>query len=103
MREIGFKKMNWMPKQSAWNEHIQKLAKRRTMMRAFERQNNALINAFANTFDYQIHANVDNVARTAADRIIAEGKKKAEELQNKLTSSTTSPKSTIGNALDISA
>ncbi len=85
--QIGFKKMNWMPKQSAWNEHLQKLAKRRTMMREFEKQNNALVNAFANTFTFQITAHVDNVARTAADRIIAEGKKKAEVLQNKLMSS----------------
>lgn len=86
MTEVGFKKMNWMPKQSAWNEHLQKLAKRRTMMRAFEQQNNNLLNAFANTFNFQITAHVDNVARTAADRIIAEGKKQAEELQNKLMS-----------------
>lgn len=87
MTQIGFKKMNWMPKPSAWNEHLQKLAKRRTMMREFERQNNALINSFANTFSFQITSSVDNVARTAADRIIAENKKKTEEQANKLMKS----------------
>lgn len=83
-QQIGFKKMNWMPKASAWNEHIQKLTKRRTMMRAFENQNNTLINAFATISNFQITAHVDNVARTAADRIIAEGKKKVDEQANKL-------------------
>lgn len=86
MTQVGFKKMNWMPKQSAWNEHLQKLAKRRTMMREFESQNVQLANAFANAFDSQITANTEHVARTAVDRVIAEGKKKADEMQKKLMS-----------------
>lgn len=76
--DIGFKKMNWLPKQSAWNEHIQRVAKRRTMVRAFEQQAQLLANGFQNAFSIQITGHVDNVARTAADRIIAEGKKTAE-------------------------
>ncbi|WP_196257959.1 hypothetical protein [Pelagibacterium limicola] len=102
MKQIGFKKMNWSPKPTAWNEHIQKLARRRSMMRDFQRKNDILVNAFANTFNYQISANVDNVAKTAADRIIAEGKKKAEALQNSISSSLPSAGTSTGSMLDIS-
>lgn len=86
MTKIGFKKMNWFPRQSAWNEHAQKLAKRRAMMREFEKQNLNLVNSFANVFEFQISSTSEHVARTAVDRVVKEGEKKAKEMQQKLMS-----------------
>ncbi|WP_127145297.1 hypothetical protein [Pelagibacterium montanilacus] len=85
MSEIGFKKMNWMPRASAWEEHQVRLEKRRAAMEAFAQQQATLVNAFASAFSFQLTSSVDNVAKTASDRIIAEGRKQVEDQQAALT------------------
>ena len=42
----GFKKMNWLPKQSAWDEMEAARLKRREMMQEFQASSSALASGF---------------------------------------------------------
>lgn len=78
MQQVGFKKMNWAPKASAWDEHVKRRARQRKMIREFVRQQEALAHAFQSAAHRQLTGRVENVARTATDRIIAESRKQLE-------------------------
>ncbi|WP_116654556.1 hypothetical protein [Pelagibacterium sediminicola] len=86
MAQIGFKKMNWLPRPSVWKEAELARLKRKEMMEDFQQRSLNLANAFANTFSFQLNSSVDNVAKTASDRMAAEVETKATEMQNKLMS-----------------
>lgn len=84
MAEIGFKKMNWMPRPSVWKEAELARLKRKEMMDDFQQRSQNLANAFANTFSFELTSTVENVARTASDRMVAEVEAKASEMQSRL-------------------
>ena len=42
MTQVGFKKMNWYPKPSAWKQHVAQRQKRAENVRAFQAQSNDL-------------------------------------------------------------
>lgn len=86
MAEIGFKKMNWLPRPSVWKEAELARLKRKEMMEDFQQRSQNLANAFATTFSFQLTSSVDNVAKTASDRVMAEAEAKTKEMQNKLMS-----------------
>lgn len=56
MREIGFRKMNWFPKETAWNQAIAQRAKRREMMDGYRQDTQVLAGSFGAAFSHQIRA-----------------------------------------------
>jgi hypothetical protein len=69
MTQVGFKKMNWYPKPSAWKQHVAQRQKRAENVRAFQAQSNALANSFANAMYNQIQGVGEVAAQTAQSRL----------------------------------
>lgn len=85
IERTGFRKMNWLPQRSTWEEMQLARAKRQKMLAEFQQRSQNLINTFANITTAQINGSVDNVAKTASDRIIAEGQAKVDSEYAKLS------------------
>lgn len=71
--------MNWHPKKSAWNELQQQKAKRRAMVQDFQQRNEALASQLSNAYMNSVTGTVENVTRTAIDRIQKQVAAKREE------------------------
>ena len=78
--EIASKSMNWLPKQSAYDEAVEAAEKRRAMVSEFQSQNSALASSLSSAFITNLTGEVENVQQTAIDRIQAQ----VEEKQNAL-------------------
>lgn len=77
----GFKKMNWFPKQSAWNEQLSARAKRREMVTRFREDAAQLAGAFTNAMNNQIGNVGEIAARQAQARLQNEAKARMAEMQ----------------------
>ena len=82
----GFKKMNWLPKQSAWDEMEAARLKRREMMQEFPASSSALASGFQAAQTMQIQG----VGELAAQGVQARMDAKVKEMQAKLDERYTS-------------
>ncbi len=74
--EIEKRTMNWMPRQSQWNELQETRAKRKEMMESMAGASETLNAAFATTRDNLSMGMSEITAKVAAARVEAEGKAK---------------------------
>lgn len=74
--QVGFKKMNWLPKQSVWKEMQAARTKRAQMVKDFQSRAVNLANTINTTLYNQSMGTVENVIKSAADRVISEGQDK---------------------------
>lgn len=77
----GFKKMNWFPKQSAWNEQLRARAKRREMVTQFREDAAILASAFTSAMTNEIGNVGEIAARQAQTRIQNEAKARLAEME----------------------
>ncbi|WMT89668.1 hypothetical protein [Pelagibacterium sp. H642] len=82
----GFKKMNWAPKQSAWEEMQAARAKRRQNMEDFMARSNALAAGFQRAATLQIQGIGELAAQNAQARLQAKAKEMQAELEAKFAS-----------------
>lgn len=82
----GFKKMNWFPKQSAWQEVEAQRLKRREMMEDFQASSNALAAGFQAAANLQIQGIGELAAQSAQSRLEAKAKEMQAELEAKFAS-----------------
>lgn len=67
--QISKRSMNWFPKKSAWREMQAERQKRRAMVQEFQSKNQSLANSLSNAFSTQLSGKVENITRTAIDRL----------------------------------
>lgn len=80
----GFKKMNWLPKQSAWKEMQAVRLKRREMMQQFQASSAALVSGFQAAQSMQIRGVGELAAQSAQARMQAQVKEMRAELEQRM-------------------
>lgn len=86
MASVGFKKMNWFPKQSAWKEMEVARIKRRQMMEDFQAKSQALAYGFQAAANIQIQGIGDLASQSAQARMQAKVKEMQAKLEDKYAS-----------------
>ena len=82
----GFKKMNWLPKQSAWKEMEVARVKRRQVMNQFTANSNALAAGFQAAATRKIQGVGDLATQSAQSRMEAQLREMQAEFQKRFAS-----------------